>query len=100
MGRVNIVFSWEHKCQRCCVAYKERSGDIKIQIGFTVDEIFTDSYMFPDSPILECSDSLECTQRGYPDWARSLTHGGNSGNSNDEMVNEEQNTARKRLGVG
>ena len=56
--------------------------------------------MFPDSPILECSDSLECTLRGYPDWARPLTHGGNSGNTNDEMVNEEQNTARKRLGVG
>ena len=38
--------------------------------------------MFPDSPILEYSDSLAFTLK------RLFTHGENSGNIHDEMVNK------------
>ena len=34
---------------------------------FTLEEIFPDSWMFPDSSVFECSDSLAFTLKGFSD---------------------------------
>ena len=43
--------------------------------------------MFPDSPILDYSDSLAFALNGRSD-SRPFTHGDNSGNIHDEIVNK------------
>ena len=41
--------------------------------------------MLPDSPVIEYSDSLAFTLKGYSD-SRLFTHGDNCGNVHDEMA--------------
>ena len=61
-------------------------------MSFRVDEVYTRGdfsgfVMFPDSPILENSDLRTFTLKGYSD-SRPFTHGDNSENIHDEIVNK------------
>ena len=42
-------------------------NDLDTKTRFRVEEIFADSQMFPDSSVLEYSDSLAFTLKGYSD---------------------------------